>query len=102
VCVTGVAQLGVILMRLHERTGDARYLAASRELVSFLVAVQGFSDAGRDRRGALPGSYPIWGFYAPLKLPSWATKYFLDLMLLVSSADRARPAGAATAAAGGD
>jgi hypothetical protein len=102
VCVTGVAQLGVILMRLHERTGDARYLEASRELVSFLVAVQRMSDAGADRRGALPGSYPLWGFYAPLKLPSWATKYFLDLMLLVSAAEPGTPADPAPVAAGGD
>jgi rhamnogalacturonyl hydrolase YesR len=87
VCLTGVAQLGVILMRLHERSGNERYLNASRELVSFLAGVQAFSDAGGARRGALPGSYPVWGFYAPLKLPSWATKYFLDLMLLVRSAD---------------
>jgi hypothetical protein len=70
--------------------------------VSFLVAVQGLSDAGRDRRGALPGSYPIWGFYAPLKLPSWATKYFLDLMLLIRSAERGVTAGTATAPAGKD
>jgi rhamnogalacturonyl hydrolase YesR len=99
VCVTGVAQLGVILMRLHERSGDARYMGVASELVSFLAGVQAMSDAGRDRRGALPGSYPLWGFYAPLKLPSWATKYHLDLLLLMRAAERGA-AGPAAAAAG--
>jgi hypothetical protein len=93
VCVTGVAQLGVILMRLHEQTGQPRYLEASRALVSFLVGVQRMSATGRTRRGALPGSYPVWGFYAPLKLPSWATKYLLDLLLLVRAAEHAGEAG---------
>ena len=101
VCVTGVAQLGVILMRLHERTGEARYLDASRALVSFLAGVQRLSAPGAARRGALPGSYPVWGFYAPLKLPSWAVKYLIDLVLLVGAAEERTPAGRAPAAAGG-
>jgi uncharacterized protein YyaL (SSP411 family) len=100
VCVTGVAQLGVILMRLHERSQEARYLGASSELASFLAGVQRMSDAGRDRRGALPGSYPLWGFYAPFKLPSWATKYHLDLLLLMTTARRGGSADPARAAAG--
>jgi hypothetical protein len=100
VCLTGVAQLGVILMRLHERGGERRHLDAARELASFLVGVQRMSAAGRARRGALPGSYPIWGFYAPLKLPSWATKYLVDLLLLVRAAERPAGGEPAPAAAG--
>jgi Prenyltransferase and squalene oxidase repeat len=101
VCLTGAAQLGVILMRLHQATGEPRYLEASRALVSFLVGVQRMSSAGAPRRGALPGSYPAWGFYAPLKLPSWATKYLVDLLLLVRAADGAAPARPAPATAAG-
>jgi hypothetical protein len=86
VCLTGAAQLGVILMRLHAAGGDPRQLAGARSLASFLVGVQGMSAAGAVRRGALPGSYPVWGFYAPLKLPSWATKYLLDLLLMLRTA----------------
>jgi glycosyltransferase involved in cell wall biosynthesis len=81
VCVTGAAQLGVILMRLHERGGDARQLAAGRELATFLLGLQGMNGIGPSHRGALPGSFPVWGFYCPFKLPSWGTKYLVDLLL---------------------
>jgi hypothetical protein len=101
VCVTGVAQLGVILMRLFAREGDPRYLAAARGLVSFLSAVQRMSGSGDALRGGLPGSYPVWGFYAPLKLPSWATKYFLDLLLAVRAAEASSQRPAAQVAADG-
>jgi uncharacterized protein YyaL (SSP411 family) len=83
VCLTGAAQLGIVLMRLHARDGDERRLAAARALAGYLTAVQRMSDAGSARRGGLPGSFPVWGFYAPLKLPSWGAKYLIDLLLLV-------------------
>lgn len=87
VCLTGAAQLGIVFMRLHGRTGEPRYLDAARSLARFLVGVQRMSDSGGARRGALPGSYPVWGLYCPFKLPSWATKYLIDLLLLVRDAE---------------
>jgi uncharacterized protein YyaL (SSP411 family) len=86
VCLTGVAQLGIIFMRLHARQADPRYLNASLKLLDFLAWVQRLNGVGPDRRGAVAGSYPIWGLYCPLKYPSWATKYFVDLLLLVRGA----------------
>ena len=32
--------------------------------------------------GALAGSYPIYGRYAPLQFPNWATKFLVDSLLL--------------------
>ena len=87
VCLTGAAQLGIALMRIHARDGDPRRLTAARSLAGYLTGVQRMSDAGATRRGALPGSFPVWGFYAPLKLPSWGTKYLLDLLLMLRAAD---------------
>lgn len=95
VCLTGAAQLGIVLMRIHARDGDAGRLAAARSLAGYLTGVQRMSDAGAARRGALPGSFPVWGFYAPLKLPSWGTKYLLDLLLMLRAAARAEAAPAA-------
>jgi hypothetical protein len=89
VCVTGAAQLGVILMKLRLRTGEERYGDGARALVEFLAGVQRRGGVGRNHRGALPGSYPVWGLYSPFKLPSWATKYMLDLLLLVHVSGRA-------------
>lgn len=86
VCLTGVAQLGVIFMRLHARTADPRYLNGALKLVDFLAWAQRLNGIGASRRGGIAGSYPIWGLYCPLKYPSWATKYFVDLLLIVRAA----------------
>ena len=100
VCLTGAAQLGIILLRLHARDGDPRRLEAARSIAAYLTGVQRMSAAGSARRGALPGSFPVWGFYAPLKLPSWATKYLVDLLLMLEAAEgSASPAATGAAAA---
>jgi hypothetical protein len=33
-------------------------------------------------RGAIKGSQPAWGAYSRLTFPNWATKFFVDAMLL--------------------
>ena len=80
-CLTGIAQLGGVWLRLYELTGDGRYRDAG------LKAVE--RAAGRQVRsswpaidGALAGSYPIYGRYAPLQFPNWATKFLVDSLLL--------------------
>jgi uncharacterized protein YyaL (SSP411 family) len=81
VCLSGSAQLGVLLCRLHGVTGEQHYIATARTLAGFLAHVQRLNAVGPDRAGGIPGSYPIWGPYAPFRYPCWATKYFLDLLL---------------------
>jgi hypothetical protein len=81
-CLTGCAQLGVIMMKLQARSGEERYRDAARRLADFLIYIQRLNGVGSNRGGALPGSYPIWGPYAPLKYPCWATKFLIDLLLL--------------------
>jgi len=80
-CLTGTVQLGGVWLRLYELTGDPRWLNAG------LKAVE--QAAGRQEhgpwapvRGALPGSFPIWGRYAPLQFPNWATKFLADALML--------------------
>jgi uncharacterized protein YyaL (SSP411 family) len=89
VCNTGNAQLGIILMTLFERDGDPRYFNGALKLLDFLAYVQDLNGVGAHRRGGIAGSYPIWGMYCPLKYPSWATKYFVDFVMLVER-NRAR------------
>jgi uncharacterized protein YyaL (SSP411 family) len=88
-CVTGSAQLGVILVRLYEEIGEPFRLEVASKLLDFLVYVQELNSVGTARRGGLPGSYPIWGRYVPLKYPSWAAKFFIDFGLAHQAA-RAR------------
>jgi hypothetical protein len=87
-CVTGSAQLGVILVALHEQTGDTSDLDVASRLLDFLVYVQRLNAVGKDRSGGLTGSYPIWGRYVPLKYPSWAAKFFIDFGLAYQEARR--------------
>jgi hypothetical protein len=82
-CLTGCAQIGIIMMNLYTDSGDERYAHTARRLTDFLIYVQHLNAVGQNRSGALAGSYPIWGTYAPLKYPCWATKYLIDLLLLV-------------------
>jgi len=85
-CVTGTAQLGVILIRLYEEAGESSNLEVASRLLDFLVYVQGLNSVGADRSGGLTGSYPIWGRYVPLKYPSWAAKFFIDFGLAYQAA----------------
>jgi uncharacterized protein YyaL (SSP411 family) len=85
-CVTGSAQLGIILVRVHEESGDPTDLDVAGKLLDFLVYVQRLNAVGKHRSGGLPGSYPIWGRYVPLKYPSWAAKFFIDFGLAYRSA----------------
>ena len=90
-CLTGCAQIGIIMMKLYTDNGDERYVHTARRLTDFLIYVQQLNAVGRNRSGALPGSYPIWATYAPFKYPCWATKYLIDLLLLVEQNTIAKP-----------
>ena len=90
-CLTGCAQIGIVMMKLHTDNGDERYVHTARRLTDFLIYVQQLNAVGQNRSGALPGSYPIWGTYAPFKYPCWATKYLIDLLLLVERNINAKP-----------
>jgi hypothetical protein len=80
-CLTGTAQLGGVWLRLYQVTRDPRWLNAG------LKAVE--QAAGRQEggpwttiHGALAGSFPAWGRYAPLQYPNWATKFLADSLML--------------------
>jgi hypothetical protein len=88
VCLTGSAQIAIVFLKLHEITGDRHHLDTARRLTDFLLYAQHLNAVGTTRSGALPGSYPIWGTYAPLKYPCWATKYLVDLLLLLERLER--------------
>ena len=81
--VTGCAQISIIWLKLYQYFNDNKYLDAAIQMNEILVAIQ---DRGDDERpetnGAMPGSFPIWGRYEPFAFPNWATKYFIDTLLL--------------------
>lgn len=77
VCLTGTAQIADCWLLLHEVTGDERYgkagLIANRFVRSTIRV-----DGGPDMRGAVQGSFPVWGMYNRFKFPNWACKFMVD------------------------
>jgi hypothetical protein len=70
-----------VWLRLFQLTDDPRWLNAGLKAVEQAAARQ-------ERRawpqigGALAGSFPIWGRYAPFQYPNWATKFLADSLML--------------------
>lgn len=91
VCLTGSAQFAIIWMKLHQIYRGTELYADALCALEAVGASQ--STTGPDEtRGALRGSNPVWGRYAPLGYPNWATKFFVEALLLAdrTSQDHAR------------
>lgn len=79
-CLTGTAQLGGVWLRLYAASGDARWLNAGLKAVDQAARHQ--ETHGREIKGALAGSFPIWGRYAPFQYPNWATRFLAESLML--------------------
>jgi uncharacterized protein YyaL (SSP411 family) len=82
VCITGSAQIAIVAYRLAELRGKQEYLTAADKLVNYLKATQRTDTGIEGIDGAVAGSYPITGPYMTTGYPNWATKYFLDALML--------------------
>lgn len=80
-CVTGNAQLSVLLRRLFEVTGEAVFQQGAQILYKDAAAAV-WRYGSRDTIGGVPGSQPVWGKYLPWRLPNWAAKFMLDAALI--------------------
>jgi len=87
-CVTGDAQIAVVLRRLERHCPGNGYAETAQRLIAEVAGVQralsggtGLDDAG-PATGGVPGSFPIWGQYMRFALPNWAAKFYLDALLL--------------------
>jgi hypothetical protein len=81
-CLTGNAQIAIVCYRLYELTGMAEYKRAADTLVDALKGLQVLDSADLALNGALGGSFPLFGGYMRAGYPNWATKYFVDALLL--------------------
>lgn len=80
-CLTGQAQLSIVWAEQYERTGADRYRKAAHKSLGFVRTHHRLNDSNPAIRGAIAGSYPVWGRYAPLSYPNWAVKFFVDALL---------------------
>jgi hypothetical protein len=81
VCLTGLVQLGDVWLKLATTNSDDRFLNAGLKAISQAASRQELRPG--PAHGALPGSFPILGRYAPLQYPNWATKFLTDALISV-------------------
>jgi hypothetical protein len=81
-CLTGNAQIALVCFRLAEVTGETRYATSANRLLDFLKSLQARDLPNPALNGAIGGSFPLLGEYMRSGYPNWATKYFLDALLL--------------------
>jgi hypothetical protein len=80
-CLTGYAQLARVLLKLHREFGERRYHETAQDLLRVVAATQNVSEPDQPHFGGIKGSHPIYGRYAPMQYPNWATKFFIDALL---------------------
>jgi hypothetical protein len=81
-CLTGNAQIAIVSYRLYQYDGHAHYKNAADRLVDTLKGLQVLDSTTRALNGAIPGSFPLFGEYMRGGYPNWATKYFIDALML--------------------
>jgi uncharacterized protein YyaL (SSP411 family) len=81
-CLTGNCQFSIVWAKLFDMTGDECYQSAAINATNYVMACQDIQTGNPNVRGAIAGSYPLWGGYAPFSYPNWATKFFIDAMVL--------------------
>ncbi|MEE3235495.1 MAG: hypothetical protein VX294_15115 [Candidatus Latescibacterota bacterium] len=79
-CLTGNAQLAIILLR-SPRADRPERLKAVRATVDRLKYHHNTLSSNKGICGGLPASFPIWGDYIPFTLLNWSTKFLVDLLL---------------------
>jgi uncharacterized protein YyaL (SSP411 family) len=85
-CLTGCAQLSAVLLRLATATGKPEYRDAARRILTFLKRVHDCTSPVDGVRGGLAGSFPLDGGYGRYEILNWATKFFIDALLLDEAA----------------
>lgn len=81
-CLTGTAQTAIVWSQLLELTGDEAFRTARRTAMRYLMQRHDLSIADPAIRGGVFGSWPVWGDYGRLTVLNWATKFFVDALLL--------------------
>lgn len=79
-CLTGNCQFAIVWARLDAHSARPDYRAGVLRALSYVMATQNIVTHVPQLKGGIKGSEPVWGAYAPLSFPNWATKFFIDAM----------------------
>jgi uncharacterized protein YyaL (SSP411 family) len=92
-CVTGNSQMAINWLRLAQLTGEQWCKDAAIRANRFNMSIQDLQTGDLNVRGALKGSHPVNGDYMTYRYPNWATKFFMDGLMLEQQFDKARNIG---------
>jgi len=85
-CLTGSAQTSIVWSMLYELTGDKAYRKARESVNRYLMSRHNITGNDPVLRGGVFGSWPFWGEYGKNTVLNWATKFFIDALLLEEKA----------------
>ena len=80
-CLTGNCQMAIIWAKLFRATELELFRESATRAIGYVMRTQDVSTKNLNIRGCIKGSSPIWGRYAPLSFPNWATKFFIDAVI---------------------
>ena len=80
-CLTGTVQIACCWFFMYEFTGDCKYRDAAYAANQYVRRTLKI-DGPPNTRGAIKGSYPVFGDYNPYQYLNWAGKFFVDANIL--------------------
>lgn len=86
-CLTGDAQTAIIWLKLAAQTGQSDLAEKARRLLEFVMRSQNRNARDPGLAGGIKGAFPFDGDYGRYELLNWATKFFVDAMLLAYPMD---------------
>jgi hypothetical protein len=82
-CLTGDAQIAIVWWKLGVAFGEPDLRARAIRLLHFVMRSQNLTAADAGLAGGIKGSFPFDGEYGRYEILNWATKFFVDAMLLI-------------------
>ena len=80
-CLTGTVQIAYCWLKMYQITGKTAYRDAGYAANQYVRRTIKL-DGSPETKGAIGGSFPIYGGYEQYAYPNWACKFFIDSNML--------------------
>ena len=84
-CLTGIAQMAINWLRLSQVNSVPHFREHAKRGIDYLKTQHCLVVSDPEIRGAIAGSFPIWGAYSRFEFPNWAAKFFADALMMDST-----------------
>ncbi len=84
-CLTGYCQLAIIWLKIFNYNQDITYVNGALKAIDIVEKNIPKKNIFM-KAGGVPGSSPYYGRYMTFRQPNWATKFFIDALLLETNA----------------